>query len=154
MRPPGMAQTNALESLIGFARGQRDDALSRFVTALSASRAVADQLALLISYRGEYAARMAASVHTGLTVEQLRGFRLFLDKLDVAIAQQQQAVQSQSEQQQQRRADWALTESKLQGYDTLRKRRHAQQAIHLRRTEQRASDEHGRLAKPRMHDDS
>jgi len=148
-----MAQATALDSLIEFARGQRDDALSRFAASLSASRALEDQLALLTGYRGEYAVRLAATVRTGLTVEQLRGFRLFIDKLDLAIAQQQQVMRSQSEQQVQHRADWAQRESRLQGYATLRERRQTVKAVRLRREDQRGTDEHGRLATARAAED-
>ncbi|MFY9316977.1 MAG: flagellar export protein FliJ [Burkholderiales bacterium] len=137
-----MAHATALDSLIEYARGQRDDALARFAASVSASRALHDRLALLVNYRGEFVARLAAAVREGLTAEQLRGFRLFLDKLDLAIAQQQQAMHSQSEQHLQRRADWAQRESRLQGYATLRERRRAASAGRSRRDEQRSSDEH------------
>jgi len=148
-----MAQATALDSLIEFARGQRDDALSRFAASLSASRALNDQLALLIGYRGEYAARLAATARSGLTLGQLRGFRLFIDKLDLAIAQQQQAMHSQSERHLRHRADWAQRESRLQGYATLRERRQAVKAVRLRREDQRGNDEHGRLATARAAED-
>jgi flagellar FliJ protein len=148
-----MEQATALDSLIEFARGQRDDALSRFAASMSASRALEERLALLVNYRGEYAARLATTVRAGLTVEQLRGFRLFLDKLDLAIAQQRQAMHSQSEQRVQRRADWAQRESRLQGYATLRDRRRAVSAVQSRRDEQRGSDEHARRAAARAAED-
>ncbi len=148
-----MAQATALDSLIEFARAQRDDALSRFAASLSASRALKDQFALLTGYRSEYAARLAATVRAGLTVEQLRGFRLFIDKLDLAIAQQQQVMRSQSEQQVQHRADWTQRESRLQGYATLRERRQAVRTVRVRREDQRGDDEHGRLATARAAED-
>lgn len=144
-----MAQATALDSLIEFARAQRDDALSRFAASVSASRAIEERLALLVNYRDEYAARLATTVRAGLTVEQLRGFRLFLDKLDLAIVQQRQTMHSQSEQHRQRRADWTQRESRLQGYATLRDRRRAVSAVQSRRDEQRDSDEHTRLAATR-----
>jgi flagellar FliJ protein len=144
-----MAQATALDSLIEFARGQRDDALSRFAASVSASRALEERLALLVNYRDEYAARLAASVRTGLTLDKLRGFRLFLEKLELAIVQQQQAMCSQSEQHLQRRADWAQRESRLQGYATLRDRRRAVSALRSRRDEQRGTDEHARRSTAR-----
>lgn len=148
-----MAPATALDSLIEFARGQRDDALARFAAAVSASRALEERLALLVNYRDEYAARLASNVRAGLTVEQLRGFRLFLEKLELAIARQRQAMRSQSEQHLQRRADWAQRESRLQGYATLRERRRAVSAVRSRRDEQRGSDEHARRAAARAAED-
>ena len=148
-----MAQATALDSLIEFARSRRDDALSRFAASVSASRALEERLALLVNYRDEYAARLAASGRDGLTVGQLRGFRLFLEKLDLAIVQQRQAMHAQSEQRLERRADWAQRESRLQGYATLRDRRLAVSAAQSRRDEQRGSDEHTRLAAARAAED-
>jgi flagellar FliJ protein len=139
-----MAQATALDSLIEFARGQRDDALSHFAASLSASRALEERLALLVNYRDEYAAQLAASVRTGLTLDRLRGFRLFLEKLDRAIVQQEQAICSQSERHLQHRADWTQRESRLQGYATLRDRRRAVGEVKSRRAEQQGSDEHAR----------
>ena len=144
-----MAQPTALDSLIEFARGQRDDALSRFAASLSAARALEERLALLVGYRDEYAAQFAVSVRAGLTLDRLRGFRLFLEKLDQAIVQQKQALCSQSEQHFQRRADWTQRESRLQGYATLRERRRAVSALRERRDEQRGSDEHARSTSAR-----
>jgi flagellar FliJ protein len=148
-----MAPATVLDSLIDFARGQRDDALSRFAASVSAARAIEERLALLVNYRGEYAARLATTVRTGVTVEQLRGFRLFIEKLDLAIVQQRQAMHSQSVQRLERRADWAQRESRLQGYATLRDRRRAVSALQSRRDEQRGSDEHARMAAARATED-
>lgn len=144
-----MAQPSALDSLIEFARGQRDDALARFAASVSASQALEKRLALLLQYRDEYAARLAASVRDGLSVERLRAFQGFLDKLELAIHQQRQAMRLQSERHRERRADWIQRESRLRGYSILRDRRRAAAAAASRRDEQRRSDEHARLAAAR-----
>jgi len=139
-----LERATALDSLIELARGERDTALTHFAASVSAARAVEERLALLVVYRGEYAARLAKVASTGLTADRLRAFRLFLDKLDLAIGQQRQAMHSQAEQRQQRRIDWARRESRLQGYATLRDRRQSAAAGKSRRDEQRGNDEHAR----------
>lgn len=141
-----MERATVLDNLIELARGERDTALTQFAAAVSAARAVEERLALLVAYRKEYAARLASVVCTGLTADRLCAFRLFLDKLDLAIGQQRQAMYAQAEQRQQRRSDWARRESRLQGYATLRDRRQTATAVKSRREEQRGSDEHARRA--------
>ncbi|MGQ0509196.1 MAG: flagellar export protein FliJ [Betaproteobacteria bacterium] len=148
-----MEHSTALDSLIELARGERDSALSRFAASLSASRAVEERLALLVGYRGEYATRLASSVGAGLTAERLRAFLLFLDKLDLAIGQQEQAMKLQAEAHQLRQADWASRESRLQGFATLRDRRLSASARVSRRDERRGEDEHARRALMRLAED-
>ena len=137
-----MARTTALDSLIEFARGQRDDALSRFAASMTQTRAVEEQLLLLLGYRNEYAARLTNIACSGVTVGQLRDFRLFLEKLDLAIGQQRQAASSQTEHLAERKATWTGTETRLQGYAMLLDRRRATDRLRLRRDEQRGTDEH------------
>jgi flagellar FliJ protein len=144
-----MTQHTALDSLIQLARGQRDGALARFAAAMSDARTLGERLAVLLSYRSEYAARLAEGVSGGITAQRLRAFRLFLDNLDLAIRQQQQAILAQNELQSLRRADWAHTESRLKGYATLRDRRQAVRATRALRDEQRGSDEHAQRAAAR-----
>lgn len=143
-----MEPATALDSLIELARGDRDTALSQFAASVSAARVVEERLDLLVAYRVEYAARFATIVCAGLTADRLRAFRLFLDKLDLAIGQQRQAMNAQTEQRQQRRSDWAQRESRLQGYATLRDRRRTASAGKSRREEQRSCDEHARRNLP------
>lgn len=137
-----MQQPTALESLIEFARAQRDGALARFAASLSQARAVGERLSLLINYRDEYAARFAEVARGGVAADRLRNFRLFLDKLDLAIAQQQQTALSQSEQVAEQRSVWAGSETKLQGYAMLQDRRRAIVLQKMRRDEQKGTDEH------------
>lgn len=137
-----MPQTTALDSLIEFARGQRDDALSRFAASITQTRAAKERLSLLLGYRDDYAARLAAMARGGLTVGQLRNFRLFLDKLDLAIRQQQQAASSHTEHSAGQRANWTHSETRLLGYSSLLDRRRASDRLRLRRDEQRGTDEH------------
>lgn len=149
-----MAQTTALDSLIEFARGQRDDALSRFAASMTQTRAAEERLSLLLGYRREYAARLADIGRSGVTVTQLCNFRLFLEKLDLAILQQQQAASSHTEQLAERKATWTETETRVQGYTMLLDRRRATIRLRLHRDEQRGTDEHAsRLCTPRSRED-
>ncbi len=150
-----MKHPTALESLIEFAQGQRDDALSRFATSLAQARAVEERLSLLVDYRNEYAARLGNIICRGVAADQLRSFRLFLEKLDLAICQQQQAASNHSEMLAERRALWTSKETRLKGYARLKDRRGAAAKQLLHRAEQRQTDEHAsRIAAARTGDDS
>ena len=149
-----MKQSTALESLIEFAQGQRDDALSRFATSMAQARAVEERLALLVNYRKEYAARLGDIICRGVAADQLRSFRLFLEKLDLAIGQQEQAANSQSEMLAERRALWTSKETRLKGYSRMKDRRGAEARQLMHRAEQRQTDEHAsRIAAARTGDE-
>lgn len=135
------AQT-PLDSLIEFARGQRDDALGRLAASLGQTREARQRLELLVGYRTDYAGRFSSLVRSGTTVAQLRNFRLFLDKLEQAICQQEVAVRSQAEREHRERDAWRSRESRLQGFSALRARRGAVAALDARRKEQKETDAH------------
>lgn len=150
-----MKQPTALASLIEFAQGQRDDALSRFATSLAQARAVEERLSLLVNYRDEYASRLGSIICRGVAADQLRSFRRFLEKLDLAIRQQQQAASNHSEVLAERKALWTSKETRLKGYARLKDRRGAAAKQLVHRAEQRQTDEHAsRIAAARAGDDS
>jgi flagellar FliJ protein len=138
---------NTLESLIEFAKGERDEALGLLSAALAQSRDAKGRLELLVRYRAEYAERMTQSASNGtVSAEQLRNFGAFLEKLERAIAQQQAAAAAQDEQVHTQRELWREREAQLAGYSQLKARRDAAENLRDRRAEQRQTDEHaGRM---------
>ncbi len=137
-----MAPATALDSLIDFARVQRDEALSRLAATLACARESSSRLALLLEYRGEYIARFAADSRKGMAALQLRNYFGFLNKLDAAIRQQQHDVSTENARVDHSREAWRSRESRLQGYAALQARRGAEHALRARRDEQKQTDEH------------
>lgn len=122
-------------------RRQRDAARQAHREAVEQARQAEDQAQALADYRRDTAARWAAPRGAQTHVEQLLATRRFLDRLDDAITQQDQAcrrAEATCAAQQQALLD---AERRLAAIGKLiERRRHATQLAADRR-EQRASDE-------------
>jgi len=137
-----MAHPSALETLIELATTETEDAAKRLGMAIKAAADTQSKLDLLCGYREEYAARFQNSLTTGLTAMGYRNFQLFLDKLDIAVATQQQVVMEANKRVDERRVAWQAGEKKRMSYGTLAARA-LQQARHLEnKRDQKAMDEH------------
>ena len=87
-----MATSSAIHTLIELATQETDEAAKRLGQAMRAGEEARQKLTLLQQYRDDYAARFQASVAAGLSASGYRNFQIFIDKLDSAIASQQQVV--------------------------------------------------------------
>ncbi len=137
-----MAHPSALETLIELATTETEEAAKRLGMAIKAAADTQSKLELLRGYREEYAARFQNSMATGLTAMGYRNFQLFMDKLDKAVATQQEVVSEASKRVEERRKAWQAGEKKRMSYGTLASRA-LQQAQHLEnKRDQKAMDEH------------
>lgn len=114
-----MATNPALETLIELATNQTDEAAKRLGRAIRACEDTEQKLALLLQYRDDYEARFKTGLSNGISAAGYRNFQLFLDKLDTAIAGQQQIVQDAKRRIVDERGAWQSCERKRMSFDTL-----------------------------------
>lgn len=114
-----MAINPALETLIELATSQTDEAAKRLGRAVRACEDTEQKLALLLQYRDDYDARFKAGLAAGISAAGYRNFQLFLEKLDTAIAGQQQIVNDAKRRIVDERGAWQSCERKRMSYDTL-----------------------------------
>lgn len=137
-----MANRSALDTLIELATTETEEAAKRLGLAIKAAAETESKLTLLQGYRDEYAARFQASMATGLTPMGYRNFQLFMEKLDTAVASQQNVVSEAKKRIEERRAAWQAGEKKRMSYGTLAARA-SEEAQHLQnKRDQKAMDEH------------
>lgn len=96
-------------------------------------------LQTLDAYRTEYANRLRSITHA--TRDALANHRRFLDKLSVALKQQQYDVDQAAQALAHQQAEWTTSMRKLKAMELLRNRRAAASALRLRRVEQKQTDE-------------
>ena len=137
-----MANRSALDTLIELATTETADAAKRLGLAVRAAADTQAKLTLLLDYRAEYAARFQASMTTGLTAMGYRNFQLFMDKLDTAVAAQQQVVTEAGKRVEERRLAWQTGERKRMSYGTLADRARQEEQQRQSRRDQKAMDEH------------
>ena len=100
------------------------------------------KLAELQHYRDEYAKRFEAAGSCGLHAMQLRDYRMFLDRLSEAIAQQNAAIARACQEVDKHRQDWLHSRRRVQVLDKVVERYQQQEQDIERRREQNECDEH------------
>lgn len=136
-----MTNTSALDTLIDLASAQSDDAAKRLGHAIRAGASDEQKLEMLLQYRDEYAARYQAGVCAGLTASGMRNYRSFLDRLDQAIAGQQQVVQNARRRIAAERSAWQDSERKRHSFGTLAERAEQQEMRKEAKRDQKSTDE-------------
>ncbi|MBC7572849.1 MAG: flagellar export protein FliJ [Herminiimonas sp.] len=137
-----MANLSALETLIELATKETEEAAKRLGLAVKAAADTESKLMLLQDYRAEYAARFQASMATGLSAMGCRNFQLFMDKLDTAVASQQNVVNEARKRVEERRTAWQAGERKRMSYGTLVTRAQQDERRRDDKRDQKAMDEH------------
>jgi flagellar FliJ protein len=136
-----MATSSALDTLIELATTATDEAAKRLGNAIRACEDTEKKLQLLMQYRDDYAARFQANLATGLTTAGYRNFQLFMDKLDTAIAGQQQIVADAQQRVGNEKTAWQTNERKRMSYDTLATRANKQVQLKEAKRDQKQMDE-------------
>lgn len=136
-----MAAPSALETLIDLAHRETDDAAKRLGAALRAGEEARQKLDLLKQYRDDYNTRCQASLTQGISATHFMNFQAFMQKLDCAIAGQQNVVDDTQHRIADARAAWQRCEQKKMSFITLADRADQAAARHELRREQKQNDE-------------
>jgi flagellar FliJ protein len=100
-----------------------------------------------MQYRDDYEARLRTGMANGMTAMGYRNFQLFLEKLDTAIAGQQQIVDTAKRRIVEERSAWQSSERKRMSYGTLAARKEAVELRKENKRDQKLMDEYAnRLA--------
>lgn len=145
-----MSKTSALETLIELAQTRTDDAARRLGFLNAQGLDMEAKLVLLTQYSDEYRARFRASMQQGLTASGWRNYHEFIDKLDAAISQQQEALANMRQRVAASKAAWQSERRVLNSYDTLAQRHRQIRLAHQAKQEQRETDERAGSAAVRL----
>lgn len=100
------------------------------------------KLAMLLSYRQDYAARLHSQMQNGLSASEHQNYQSFLSKLDQAIHGQHEIVESGKQQVEQQRLSLLKSERKKLSYGVLVNRSEKKQQVLESKKDQKAMDEH------------
>lgn len=137
-----MASPSALSTLIDLANKETDEAAKRLGAALRISEDATQKLDLLLQYRNDYAERCQSNMTTGISTVQLNNFRVFMHKLDNAIAGQKKVVLDAAQRSEQARTEWIACEQKKMSFVTLADRAHKEGTRRELWRDQKQNDEH------------
>lgn len=131
-----------LQPLLNLAQIENDTATRRLGQLNKLQYDAQAQLEILQQYRKDYQMRMQESSLNAIDPALLRNFQEFINKLDLAIAQQIKAVEQSKLSTQRGQGEFSNTQRKLKSFDTLQQRHIETQNKAEAKLEQRAMDEH------------
>jgi flagellar FliJ protein len=137
-----MASQSQLDTLIELARTASDETAKRLGAALRVTQDNEEKLQMLHGYRGDYAERFDLAMANGMTPMAYRNFQAFLDKLDNAVAGQQQVLLQARQRSERERSNWQDSERKRMSYTTLSNRAQQQAQQLEAKRDQKLMDEH------------
>ena len=100
------------------------------------------QLDQLRQYRAEYLERFSRDVQKGASRQRILEYQVFIDNLEVAIAQQEQVVAQSQQVLETSKAQWQGRYRKSRAMDNAVARMQAEETKQEDRLEQKDSDEH------------
>lgn len=136
-----MKTASVLTTLLDLAEKEAGNAAIRLGQARNSQDTAAEKLAMLVQVRAEYSAQLAGRLHAGVTLASMRNFNQFLDKVDQAIAGQQDIVNAAELRTLTARGTWQDAKRGTQSYASLINRAELRQAQQENRNEQKATDE-------------
>lgn len=137
-----MGQPFSLQTLLDLSQLRLDDATRKLGELLAGEQEAGARLTLLQQYRAEYHSRFAQAAREGLDRHSLSNYQSFLLRLDDAILQAQTLLDQSRQRTANGQQEWIGQRGRLQAFDTLAQRHHAQQQHLENRKEQKQSDEH------------
>lgn len=134
--------------LIRLATDRLDAAADRMRKAQAAQQQAENTLLQVKGFIQDYQQRMLQQGQAGTSVAQWADFRLFMQKLDDALQQQQREVDRAMQRFLMEKQAWLQQRKQLKSYEVLQEREKARLALKQRRQEQKALDEFAARRKP------
>jgi flagellar protein FliJ len=136
-----MASSSAITMLIELATKECEKAAQELGKSVRFADETEKKLTLLLQYRDDYAERLQANQSQGLSIEGYRNFQLFLEKLEQAIAGQQEIVQESQRRKEENQRAWQAAEHKRLSFDTLAERKRKEDLRKEIKRDQKQTDE-------------
>ncbi len=130
-----------LQTLLNLAQAGSDAAAAQLGVVNGHDRDMQKRLQLLLDYRSEYSARLTSVTTTGTHSMDLRNFREFMEKIDVAIEQQRELVAAARREVETGQIHWHKQQRRLKSFDTLSQRHLSAERKSEARQEQKEQDD-------------
>ena len=145
-------ETQSLALLMERALTARDAALARRTELQQRLQQAAEQLDLLRNYARDYRGRAQAHLAAGCDPAAQLNWRAFADKLDQAVAAQENEVQARARQLGAGAEELQQAQRKLKSLQALAERQQAAARELAQRIDQKQTDEIARTARPSAHE--
>lgn len=137
-----MVQPFHLQPLLDLSNLRLDEATRQLGKLIAGEQEASQRFELLVQYRDEYQTRFLAAASSGLGPDAWRNYQHFLGRLEQAIEQARQLVESSRQRTAIGQKNWLEKRGKAKAFDTLAHRHAVRVAYAETRREQKQSDEH------------
>ena len=137
-----MAKPFSLQTVLELMQLRADEATRQLARLIANERDAKSKLDMLAQYRDEYATRFKQAAQSGITQREWHNYQEFLNRLDEAIAAQQQMVAVQAKNTAAGQALWQQQRKKLKAIDTLSERHYSSENVLEQKREQKTQDEY------------
>jgi flagellar FliJ protein len=136
-----MKKSRRMRPLRRVAESKEQQAATELGQAQQQLQAQINRLNELQNYKDEYLGRYQQTGQNGISVDRLQSFRSFLDKLELAVEQQKQAVKIAEELVDKRKRQWFSSRDKVKIFDNVISRIVDQELQKEEKQEQKESDD-------------
>lgn len=137
-----MNRSRRMEPVVRVAGRREEDAARDLAQQREVLARHESQLRELHAYRTEYLERLRGQSGGGVNASRLQDYRVFLDKLDTAIGQQERIVAHQRREVDRFQQRWMDLRTRCNAMDKAVERIRREERREAERREQQASDEH------------
>ncbi|MBI3776024.1 MAG: flagellar export protein FliJ [Gammaproteobacteria bacterium] len=138
-----MTKSDRVRPIVKVAQNREREAARVFADRQRMLQEREERLAEVRRYRVEYLENYQTRSRSGMSAQQMRTYRNFLQKLDAAIAQQEQLVDEARSELDHEKARWLEKHQRSKALDNMRARYVTQEQREAQRVEQKESDERG-----------
>lgn len=131
-----------MQPLLDLSNLRLDEAARQLGKLIAGEQEASQRLEMLVQYRDEYHGRFLAAAGNGLGPDAWRNYQHFLERLDQAIDQARQMMETSKQRTALGQQHWLDQRGKVKAFDTLAQRHQARVAHADYRNEQKQSDEH------------
>lgn len=141
-----MKKSARLAPLLKLEQNREQEKVRALGDARSSVAAEEEKLKQLMDYRGEYERMVTQEGSQGISASRLQGYHQFLNRLTVAITQQEQQLEVVRQQESAAQQDWFQQRGAVKRMDTLVERNVKQELREEDKREQKALDEQAQQA--------
>ena len=138
-----MTKSDRVKPIVKVAQNRERAAAQAFAGCQRVLQEREQRLAEVRRYREEYLENYQSKGRSGMSAQEMRTYRNFLLRLDVAVEQQEQLVQVAQCELDQQKARWMEKHIRTRALDNMRTRYVTQEQHDAQRVEQKESDERG-----------
>ena len=136
-----MKKSKRIQPIIRVAESKEQRAAVELGRAQNQLQEQVKRLQDLQSYQQEYRTRLQETGRNGISISKLQSFRSFLDKLEIALVQQKQAVTMAEELVASRKQQWFASRDKVKIYNNVATKYVNAELRQEEKQEQKDSDE-------------